>query len=97
VRGARGYKVKEKSFILPQDILDLDKFVSLVHYNIWDLQNFVMLLGGIYTAGRFDGNHDLDLSDFHKSSDLFDMSEHKINSLAQRVKEKVAPAPPLLQ
>jgi hypothetical protein len=55
-----GYKVKEKLFILPQAILDLHQFASLVHYNMWDLQNFVMLLGGIYTAGQFDGYHDLD-------------------------------------
>jgi hypothetical protein len=84
----RGYQVKEKSFILPQDILDLHQYVSLVHDNMWDLQNFVMLLGGIYTAGWFDGYHDLDMNDFHECSGLFDVSEHKINSLAQRVKEK---------
>jgi hypothetical protein len=85
----RGYEVKEKYFILPQDILDLHQYVSLVHYNMWDLQNCVMLLGSIYTAGRFDGYHaDLDMSNFHKYSGLFDVSEHKINSLAQRVKEK---------
>jgi hypothetical protein len=64
---------------------DLD---SSVHYNMWDLQNSVMLLGGIYTAGWFDGYHDLDMSDFSECSGLFDMSEHKINSLAQRVKKK---------
>jgi hypothetical protein len=84
----RGYEVKEMYFILPQDILDLHQFVSLVHYNMWDLQNVVVLLGGIYTAGRFDGYHDLDMSNFCKCSGLFDVSEHKINSLAQRVKEK---------
>jgi hypothetical protein len=69
----RGYQVKEKSFILPQDILDLHQFVSSVHYNMWDLQNFVMLLGSIYTAGKFDGYHDLDMSDFHECSGLFDV------------------------
>jgi hypothetical protein len=52
---------------------------------MWDLQKFVMLLGGIYTAGRFDGYHDLDMRDFHQySSGLFNVSEHKINSLEKR-------------
>ena len=51
----RGYQVKEKSFILPQDLLSLQLFVASVNYNIWDLQNYEVLLGGIQTAGMFDG------------------------------------------
>ena len=51
----RGYQVKEKSFILPQDLLSLQLFVASVYYNMWDLQNYEVLLGGIQTAGMFDG------------------------------------------
>ena len=45
----RGYQVKEKSFILPQDLLALQVYVYSVNYNMWDLQNYVVLLarGGV--------------------------------------------------
>jgi hypothetical protein len=84
----RGYQVKEKSFILPQDLLDLQKHVASVNYNMWDFQNYVVLLGGIQTAGRFDGYGDSHMEDFSLCKDLFDISDHGIKSLAQRVKEK---------
>jgi hypothetical protein len=84
----RGYEVKEKSFILPQDLLSLQAYVASVNYNMWDFQNYVVLLGGIHTAGRFDGYSDLHLEDFNHCKALFDISDLGIKSLAQRVKEK---------
>jgi hypothetical protein len=84
----RGYEVKEKSFILPQDLLHLQIYVASVHYNMWDLQNYTVLLGAIQTAGRFDGYGDLHMEDFAACQDLFDISDLRIKSLAQQVKEK---------
>lgn len=84
----RGYQVKDKAFILPQDLLSLQVYVSSVNYNMWHLQNYVVLLGGIQTAGRFDGYGDLHLEDFEHCKALFDISDVGIKSLAQRVKEK---------
>jgi hypothetical protein len=84
----RGHQVKEKSFILPQDLLDLQIHVASVNCNMCDFQNYVVLLGGIQTAGRSDGCGDLHMEDFSHCKDLFDISDRGIKSLAQRVKEK---------
>jgi hypothetical protein len=84
----RGYEVKVKSFILPQDLLDIQKYVASVQYNLWDLQNYTVVLGGIATAGRFDGYSDVTMDDFKESESLFDISQLGIKSLAQKVKEK---------
>ena len=48
----------------------------------------VLLLGGIQTAGRFDGYRDLHPEDFKHCKVLFDISDLGIKSLAQAVKEK---------
>jgi hypothetical protein len=53
----RDYQVKAKYVFLPKYILDFQHYVASVQYRWWDLQNCVMLLGGIYYAGRFDGYH----------------------------------------
>jgi hypothetical protein len=84
----RGYEVKQKSFILPQDLLDMQKHVASVQYNLWDLQNYTVILGGIAIAGRFDGYGDVHMEDFTDCKALFEVTELGIKSLAQRVKEK---------
>jgi hypothetical protein len=84
----RGHQVKEKSLILPQNLLDLHIHVASVNCNMWDFQNYVVLSGRIQTAGRFDGHGDLHMEDFSHCKDLFDISDRGIKSLAQRVKEK---------
>ncbi len=84
----RGYEVKKKSFIVPQDLLDMQKCVASVQYNLWDLQNYTVILGGIAIAGSFDGCGDVHMEDFTDCKALFEITELGIKSLAQRVKEK---------
>jgi hypothetical protein len=61
---ARDCRVKAKSAFLPRDILDLQQCVASVHFRMWDFQNFVMILGAIHHAGRFDGVSDTHFEDF---------------------------------
>lgn len=86
----REYVEKHASPLLPSEIMKIHSEVMKTRCDLWDFQNYTMLLGAIHHAGRFEGFSRAKHRNFNdrKVRKWFESEPHALHNIAQKVREK---------
>ena len=84
----RGYSPDHRSAFLPHDITTMHEILRKSKYDIYNLQNYCVVLDAIHTGCRFDSYSEIRTETFTVTGCFWVIKNGRIISFAQRVREK---------
>ena len=85
---ARGYSPDHKSPFLPGDITTMHKAVTASQFDIWNFQNYLVILDAVEHGCRFDSMGRIEVATFEVCQEHWVLKNGVITNIAQRVREK---------
>jgi len=84
----RDYKSDSRTPIYPKDIIHFHSILGNMHYDLFELMNYVMTLTAINKAARFDSYHKAKFEDLENHSESWLSVGDWLQNISHAVKEK---------